>query len=275
MGAEKKPRQDQDRPGILFPLLVMLGLMVLFVLACGLWGFAGGFWFFLGAAILVPRLSRAYYGGAALRKRQKPAPKAGGAPASIPVPVVPAPVPAIQQDGAAAADLPPPLPLPASPLSEERPKAKRNIPAGKCLLWALLLALLLYGGYARGRIKSLEQELASAQEELEEISRDLDRAEDHLDTMQNRVRDLTDQLNSAERRLEAWENLYNYYDSAPVYGYYNYNTHSPPSYPSWVWISQYGTKYHSTSSCSNMQSPRYVTYTEAIIQGYSRCSKCW
>ena len=41
-----------------------------------------------------------------------------------------------------------------------------------------------------------------------------------------------------------------------------------------VWIPKSGTKYHSSSSCSNMKNPTQVTKSEAIAKGYGPCSKC-
>ena len=43
----------------------------------------------------------------------------------------------------------------------------------------------------------------------------------------------------------------------------------------WVYISRTGTKYHRTSSCSNMNDPIFTTLDEALSLGYTRCSKCW
>lgn len=43
-----------------------------------------------------------------------------------------------------------------------------------------------------------------------------------------------------------------------------------------VWIpTDGGTKYHSKSTCSGMDSPEQVTEKEAIDQGFSKCGKCW
>lgn len=41
-----------------------------------------------------------------------------------------------------------------------------------------------------------------------------------------------------------------------------------------VWVSSTGKKYHSKSSCSNMNSPREITLEEAEKQGYTPCSRC-
>jgi len=43
----------------------------------------------------------------------------------------------------------------------------------------------------------------------------------------------------------------------------------------YVWIPRTGAKYHSRASCSNMRNPYYVTLTEAIDRGYTKCKKCW
>ena len=41
-----------------------------------------------------------------------------------------------------------------------------------------------------------------------------------------------------------------------------------------VWIPQSGSKYHSTSSCSNMKNPSQVSEKEAIDMGYEPCKRC-
>ncbi len=41
-----------------------------------------------------------------------------------------------------------------------------------------------------------------------------------------------------------------------------------------VWIPQSGSKYHSTSSCSNMKNPSQVSKSEAIDMGYEPCKRC-
>lgn len=41
-----------------------------------------------------------------------------------------------------------------------------------------------------------------------------------------------------------------------------------------VWIPQSGSKYHSKSSCSNMEDPKQVTKTEAINMGFEPCKRC-
>lgn len=41
-----------------------------------------------------------------------------------------------------------------------------------------------------------------------------------------------------------------------------------------VWVAGSGTKYHSSSSCSNMKNPKKMTVTDAKKAGYTPCSKC-
>ena len=43
----------------------------------------------------------------------------------------------------------------------------------------------------------------------------------------------------------------------------------------YVYIPSSGSKYHSNSSCSNMQNPSKVTKSEAEAQGYEPCKKCY
>lgn len=42
-----------------------------------------------------------------------------------------------------------------------------------------------------------------------------------------------------------------------------------------VWISQSGSKYHSSSSCSGMNNPSEVSKSQAISWGYEPCKKCY
>lgn len=49
------------------------------------------------------------------------------------------------------------------------------------------------------------------------------------------------------------------------------------SYGTMVWLSETGTKYHSYSSCGNMNpaKARQVSESSAKAQGYQPCKKCW
>lgn len=42
----------------------------------------------------------------------------------------------------------------------------------------------------------------------------------------------------------------------------------------YVWVPKSGSKYHDTSSCSNMTSPSQVTLEMAVELGYTPCKKC-
>ena len=42
-----------------------------------------------------------------------------------------------------------------------------------------------------------------------------------------------------------------------------------------VWIPATGSKYHRTSTCSNMKNPSYVSKSYAISKGYTPCKKCY
>ncbi len=44
---------------------------------------------------------------------------------------------------------------------------------------------------------------------------------------------------------------------------------------SMVWITATGSKYHSTSTCSNMKNPSNVSLSTAKDKGYTACSKCY
>ena len=57
--------------------------------------------------------------------------------------------------------------------------------------------------------------------------------------------------------------------------WYEWKSYGVSSSQTWVYISRTGTKYHRTSSCSNMDVPIYTTLDEAVSLGYARCSKCW
>ena len=42
-----------------------------------------------------------------------------------------------------------------------------------------------------------------------------------------------------------------------------------------VWISGSGKRYHSSSTCSNMKSPKQISKSDAIAKGLTACSKCY
>ena len=42
----------------------------------------------------------------------------------------------------------------------------------------------------------------------------------------------------------------------------------------WVWVSNSGSKYHYSSTCSGMYNPSKITESQAQNSGYSKCSKC-
>lgn len=42
-----------------------------------------------------------------------------------------------------------------------------------------------------------------------------------------------------------------------------------------VWVTNSGDKYHNRSTCSNMKNPYTLPVSEAILHGYTMCSKCW
>lgn len=58
-------------------------------------------------------------------------------------------------------------------------------------------------------------------------------------------------------------------DSEPI------ATAQPENADNMVWLPESGTKYHSNSSCSNMNNPRQVTLDEAVNAGYEPCKKCY
>lgn len=41
-----------------------------------------------------------------------------------------------------------------------------------------------------------------------------------------------------------------------------------------VWVTSSGDKYHNKSTCSNMRNPYTIPVSEAILHGYTMCSKC-
>lgn len=49
----------------------------------------------------------------------------------------------------------------------------------------------------------------------------------------------------------------------------------PSTIPDKVWITSTGTKYHRTSTCSNMENPVQVSISYAQSKGYGPCKKCF
>ena len=48
-----------------------------------------------------------------------------------------------------------------------------------------------------------------------------------------------------------------------------------PANKSYVWVTENGKSYHSSSKCSNMGDPRKMELSKAKSRGYTRCPKCW
>lgn len=72
------------------------------------------------------------------------------------------------------------------------------------------------------------------------------------------------------------QETYNVYEVAPdptpaPTSNSNYNKYNSSSA---VWISDHGRRYHSKSSCSEMENPQLTSYGYAIEQGYTACQKC-
>ena len=42
-----------------------------------------------------------------------------------------------------------------------------------------------------------------------------------------------------------------------------------------VWIPSSGSKYHKTSTCSNMSNPKEVTLSYAEVNGFTPCKRCY
>ena len=55
----------------------------------------------------------------------------------------------------------------------------------------------------------------------------------------------------------------------------NKNDSSNSTEKDMVWIPSSGTKYHSNSSCSNMNNPTKIKKTEAEQLGYGPCQRCY
>lgn len=54
-----------------------------------------------------------------------------------------------------------------------------------------------------------------------------------------------------------------------------YYYYAQPGNEYYVWISPYGSTYHSRSDCSSMRDPQYVEATNDVLRQYRPCSKCW
>ena len=62
-----------------------------------------------------------------------------------------------------------------------------------------------------------------------------------------------------------------------LWGYVTEETPAATQAPisSVVWVTSSGSKFHSTSTCSNMKNPIQTTRSAAISGGYTPCAKCW
>lgn len=114
--------------------------------------------------------------------------------------------------------------------------------------------------------EALEKQVRSFEEELAVLK-------ETNGTLQSKVDELTSELSAAKQKQEdtklATESSKNSSGSSGSSGSV---TQTSGGY---VYIPRTGSKYHSTSTCSNMKNPSKVLKSRAIDMGYGQCKKCW
>lgn len=81
------------------------------------------------------------------------------------------------------------------------------------------------------------------------------------------------QLSPSDQKL--WDAAMLEISSKPLVQSFGLTTTPSQTSTQMVWIPKSGSRYHKTSSCSNMKNPVHVTLQTAQSGGYSKCSKCW
>lgn len=111
-------------------------------------------------------------------------------------------------------------------------------------------------------IESCEEQIAEQQIELESSKNELEQVKQENELLRQTPVSQPSSVSDAETGLSAeggGEAQYNTSDGVMV----------------WIASSGNGTKYHSGSSCSNMENPNQVSKSDAIAWGYEACKKCW
>ena len=111
----------------------------------------------------------------------------------------------------------------------------------------------------------LEEKILELDVKNADLRKEVSQLYDKIQTLNNKITSLESKVKSSSSSSSSSPSSSNpYLDNAKKYASESY-----------CWIPNSGTKYHSSSSCSNMKNPTYVTIQYAIYAGYDQCSKCW
>lgn len=116
-------------------------------------------------------------------------------------------------------------------------------------------------------VADLEESLSAAETERDTALSDLAAASGIISGLQEQVEDLQSALADAETSVSQ--------STTTTGGTGSSDGSTGGSAGTLVWIPNSGSKYHSTSTCSNMKNPTQVSLETALARGFGKCSKCW
>ena len=129
--------------------------------------------------------------------------------------------------------------------------------------------------------ETLSKNYESLQDDYDSLEYEITYYEDQQDTikeLESKIEDL-EESNKTETVEASEENQEDsIVTSSETSGTEDTDTRSTDdSYGTMVWLSETGTKYHSYSSCGNMNpaKARQVSESSAKAQGYEPCKNCW
>lgn len=129
--------------------------------------------------------------------------------------------------------------------------------------------------------ETLSKNYESLQDDYDSLEYEITYYEDQQDTvkeLESKIEDL-EENNKTETVETSEENQEDsIVTSSEISGTEDTDTRSTDdSYGTMVWLSETGTKYHSYSSCGNMNpaKARQVSESSAKAQGYQPCKNCW
>ena len=124
-----------------------------------------------------------------------------------------------------------------------------------------LLGLTVKENYSMStRLQKQQNQYEQLKDEKETLSKNYENLQDDYDSLEYEItyyEDQQDTIKELESKIDT--------------------SSADDSYGTMVWLSETGTKYHSYSSCGNMNpaKARQVSESSAKAQGYQACKNCW
>lgn len=163
-----------------------------------------------------------------------------------------------------------------------RKKPKRQWGVGLAICFILLMAAFMPTSTdsTQAELDSLKQLYEKTQVQIADLETENSKLITENKELSDQKAELESQLAEKTSALEAalvdLEKLSTQTGSpAPSNSSSNSTSNDSSGSESMVYIPKTGSKYHRTSTCSNMKNPNQVTKSQAISMGYGRCSKCW